>query len=50
MNKGYEVHAPLGDEPPCNDDGGFRGGIVATIHMFGLVPKGFIPSEDTARS
>ena len=23
--------------------------LIATIHMFGLVPKGFIPSEDTGQ-
>ena len=23
--------------------------LVATVYMFGLVPKGFIPSEDTGQ-
>ena len=49
MNKGYEVTLRWVMRHHVTTMVASVVVLVATIHMFGLVPKGFIPSEDTGQ-
>ena len=47
---GLRSDSGVGDAAPRDYDGGVaRRSVEATFHMFALVPKGFIPSEDTGQ-
>ena len=49
MNKGYEVTLRWVMKHHVTTMVASVVVLIATIHMFGLVPKGFIPSEDTGQ-
>jgi HAE1 family hydrophobic/amphiphilic exporter-1 len=49
MNKGYEVSLRWVMKHHVTTMVSSLVVLVATVHMFGLVPKGFIPSEDTGQ-
>jgi HAE1 family hydrophobic/amphiphilic exporter-1 len=49
MNKGYEVTLAWVMRHHVTTMVASVIVLIATIHMFGLVPKGFIPSEDTGQ-
>ena len=49
MNKGYEVSLRWVMKHHVTTMVASVVVLIATIHMFGLVPKGFIPSEDTGQ-
>jgi HAE1 family hydrophobic/amphiphilic exporter-1 len=49
MNKGYELSLGWVMRHHVTTMLASVGVLVATIYMFGLVPKGFIPSEDTGQ-
>ena len=49
MNKGYEITLRWVMKHHVTTMVASVVVLVATIHMFGLVPKGFIPSEDTGQ-
>ena len=49
MNKGYEITLRWVMKHHVTTMVASVVVLIATIHMFGLVPKGFIPSEDTGQ-
>jgi HAE1 family hydrophobic/amphiphilic exporter-1 len=49
MNKGYEVTLAWVMRHHVTTMLASVAVLIATVHMFGLVPKGFIPSEDTGQ-